>query len=59
MRVMRFIKENYPIILGIVFLAFLLVLVFASKNTSTQNYQECKSKTQDLEWCFKIFEPRL
>lgn len=31
----------------------------ASIERRNQNYQECKAKTQDIEWCIKVTKPIL
>ncbi len=55
----------FPILIGILVIG-IMGLIWANiiqdkKYTERRNqqYQECKTKTSDLEWCFKSFKPKL
>lgn len=44
------------LILGVIIVAT-IVVPFKQQKEHNASYQECKTHTQDLEWCFKQFKP--
>ena len=62
---MNEIKENLLIVgvalmIALIITGIVWVVIWSVRDgneKSTKSYTECKTKTSDLEWCFKQFQP--